>query len=500
MSTFGLDITGILLGLHEDQQAAARSAALRGKPPPPPAPVAGLGGGATGGWDSPPPQPTPQAIPQRPMPQPQAQPPRQGTMLPQSMATQQQGPPAPPAGSIQVDPDTVWEKENADLMKKQAKLLTEYQQSLAPPDMTAAQEAYGKRADRGGSQLLLALAAQHAGDNYKGVQGHFLKQAAEAAEPMKVQGGTLTDTGFIEDPGYRQELKLKQIQAQMAQYQHIIDGNNTRQAKIDAAKEIERLKREGWEYQRGTAVQVANITAGGMGASGPGKADFEGIDATTGTEVIRGKDGRAYRATGQVGADGKPVYEMLPGTSGGNIIPKATYEKNVHDATEAAQAHDNMTTLLARVQANPSAFGLGPSLASAVPGVLGKSKFQTIAGMTPEAKALRSNFAEDAAKEMNRLYGAAQSAGEAARAQQFIIYPQTDDLADVITKLEGGRAYAADARKRWGKAVGQGVTARTGIAPEASAPAALPAKPKFAINPTSGERLQLVNGKWEPVP
>lgn len=491
---FDLDIGAILLGLTEDQTAAAKSAALRNAPRPPkpppqlPPPQAGLGGGATGGWGAP--------TPQKPMAQPQAQPPRGGPMLPQAMAQAQPAPPGPPAGTIAVDPDTVWEKQNAELNQKQAKLLNEYQQSLAAPDMAASQEAYKKRADSGGSQLLLALAAQHAGDNYKGVQGHFLKQAAEAAEPMKVHGGTLTETGFIEDPGYRQELKLKQIQAQMAQYQHIIDGNNTRQAKIDAAKEVERLKREGWEYQRGTAVQVANITAGGMGASGPGKADFEGVDSETGREVIRGKDGRAYRATGRTGADGRAEYEPLPGTEGGNIIPKTSFEKNVAEGSVHARVADNATKLIERAKQHVDSFGLAQSAASMVPGVLGKATAQKAAGMTPEGIKFRATLAREAAAEMNELYGAAQSAPEAERAKAFLIDVKNDTVEEILAKLEAGRTFAESKRKGQGKAVGSAVSARTGITPGA------PAEPtgKIAVNPQTGERLQLVGGKWVPVP
>jgi hypothetical protein len=289
---------------------------------------------------------------------------------------------------------------------------------------------------------------------------------------MKVHGGQMTETGFIEDPGYAQELKLKQINAQITAHQRVIDSAATRAAKLAAAKEIERLKKEGWEYQRGTAMMTAGIVAGAAGASGPGKADFEGVDSKTGNEVVRDKRGAAWVRTG-FDANGQPQYAPHQGS----VIPKVQHEKNVTATTELAQAAASASTMLDKVKANPTAFGFGATAADWVPGIMGKSAVQTAVGMTPDAKALRVNFVRDAAMEMSRLYGAAQSQGEAHRAQGFLINPDKDDIELVMQKLQGARAYADDARSRWGQAANRAVAERTGLQPPAApaAPGAAPA-------------------------
>ena len=102
--------------------------------------------------------------------------------------------------------------------------------------------------------------------------------------------------------------------------------------------------------------------------------------------------------------------------------------------------------------------------------------------MTPQDVQLRANFAQAAAAEMSRLYGAAQSQGEAGRAAQFLINPQTDDHDAVVAKLKGAQAYAQDAAKRWGTAVTKSVSERTGLPPGGVPPKAEGGTPRVTTN------------------
>ena len=70
-------------------------------------------------------------------------------------------------------------------------------------DRAPIEQAYQTRARGGGDKTILALAAGEAGREMQPFQAQFLKQAAEARSPMKMAGGTMTETGFIEDPTYK---------------------------------------------------------------------------------------------------------------------------------------------------------------------------------------------------------------------------------------------------------------------------------------------------------
>jgi hypothetical protein len=187
------------------------------------------------------------------------------------------------------------------------------------------------------------------------------------------------------------------------------------------------------------------------------KGTFEGYAADTGDEVVRDKQGVAHVRAGFNPVTGEPEYRPHQG----EVIPKGAFEKNVADATTLAQSAATSDALLKKLEGS-NAFGLGQSVASALPGVLGKTYAQELAGMSESDRALRANFATQAAAEMSRLYGAAQSQGEAGRAANFLVDVQKDDIETIRRKLEGGRDYAREQQAQWGGAVNKAVQSRMG--------------------------------------
>lgn len=135
-------------------------------------------------------------------------------------------------------------------------LLAEQEKAYAKPDYSGYQQHGQQQQESGQRALMLALAAQEAGQEFQPVQAHYLKRAAAAREPMKVTGGTITDTGFVEDVGHTQELQARRLDARIKQ----IDG--LMQATI-TAQERSQLAREKIEAQRELRMLSASIAQAG---------------------------------------------------------------------------------------------------------------------------------------------------------------------------------------------------------------------------------------------
>lgn len=97
----------------------------------------------------------------------------------------------------------------------QARVRSQLEQAYAEPDLSGLQQEAQRRQGTGTSQLLLALAAQQAGQEFAPVSAHYLKQAAAAREPVKFAGGYINETGqIVRDPLYQQEQRRKMLEAQ----------------------------------------------------------------------------------------------------------------------------------------------------------------------------------------------------------------------------------------------------------------------------------------------
>jgi hypothetical protein len=251
------------------QESLARQAALRGdNPPQPPMPQ--------------PPMPQP-PMPQPPMPQgsmypipdipmPQTAPQRPqaapgGPALPRAMGSQPPGVPAQPAAPA--GPDLLMQR-HAELQKRQAEAMAGVESAYQPVDRSGAEAAYQRNAKEGGQGLLMALAAQEAGKEFAPIGAHYLKRASEAQSPMKMAGGTMTQSGFIEDPGYNQNLAVQRADAKLRQIDQALQQNLTEQERRRLQVEQERAADERQAALLESRRDIATIAAAAKGTGQSG--------------------------------------------------------------------------------------------------------------------------------------------------------------------------------------------------------------------------------------
>jgi hypothetical protein len=116
-----------------------------------------------------------------------------------------------------------------DIQRREQEAMAEQQRLMQPPDRAGMEAAYQKHSNAGLGKLTLALAAQQAGPGFEPFQAQALQQYAASQAPQKMAGGTMTGEGFIEDPAYGQEMKLKQIEARITALGKAREGNLTMQ-------------------------------------------------------------------------------------------------------------------------------------------------------------------------------------------------------------------------------------------------------------------------------
>jgi hypothetical protein len=199
-------------------------------------------GGAGGTWGPPmPPQAPPSALPRATGMRAQGAPGGPGGGPGASASIQAAGGPAGglPAPS---DNDSILTRQEAELRARQAKAEELATNAYKPVDRGAMDEAFQRRGQGADQQLLMALAAQQAGESFSPMQAHFLKQSAAAREPMKMRGGTLTGEGFIEDPDYQTEINIRRADAQIKSIDQALAANLS-------AQERRRLEKEKQEWQ-----------------------------------------------------------------------------------------------------------------------------------------------------------------------------------------------------------------------------------------------------------
>jgi len=176
-------------------------------------------------------------------------------------------PPPPPSNE---------DKLQAEIDKLQAlrdAAETQAANAYKPVDKAAMEDAYEKRSGGANRQLMLALAAQQAGEGFAPMQAHFLKQSAAAREPMKMRGGQLTAEGFIEDPDYATDLMIRKTEMQIRSYDTAI-------ARAHGAQERARLQQEKNEFakeqqERMQTFQAQQNAANRAAAAAQGEANRE---------------------------------------------------------------------------------------------------------------------------------------------------------------------------------------------------------------------------------
>jgi hypothetical protein len=143
--------------------------------------------------------------------------------------------------------------------------------------------------------------------------------------------------------------------------------------------------------------------------------------------------------------DGFHTYDPSKG-----VLDEVTFRKQTEEVKTFKHAAKKAEELQTEIKNNPGAFDL---VTNAAHKMLPQSVANQVTSLInkPENMALRARILKDASEEMSRLFGAAQSLGEAERASEFLITP-TDGPQTILNKLEGGRAYAVEIQSRYGPA------------------------------------------------
>ena len=154
-------------------------------------------------------------------------------MLPRAVAAQKRPIAAQSDGSGDQREDY-----GSDLYSRRAKMEEELASTLGDPDYSKMTQYAKDRSERGERDLMLAMAAGLGGEETKPIGAMFLKQAAEARNPIKVATGLIDENGqYIEDAEAVQERKGKRIDARIKSIDTLISSNIAAQDKIRLARE-----------------------------------------------------------------------------------------------------------------------------------------------------------------------------------------------------------------------------------------------------------------------
>lgn len=317
-------------------------------------------------------------------------------------------------------------------------------QPVAP--MYSPQEIAQRRAENE-RQMQLGLLGQLSGDeSLSGVGGQVLKQALSGRQARVTDRGTFDPLSgeFKSNPAAqreREEQSLSLLEQKAAAARAAYDEARRK------AEERAELARERMDFM--LAIKKLSAAQGQVGNYTP--AGF----APTGEQVVtNSKTGVNY--TVRVGPDGQPQYTTYMGA----YTPKTTFDKQVVEAGEQLTSAERADKLVSAVRKHPDAFGVRAAVVGAMPGPLQGWAGQ-VAGLTPEQRALRAAVTRDASMELNKIYGAAQSAGELARASAWAPNP-SDEFETLITKLEAARDWARSQARAGGSAVEKAARTRTG--------------------------------------
>jgi hypothetical protein len=161
-------------------------------------------------------------------------------MLPRAVAAQKR----PIAAQSEGSGDRL-EDYGSDLYSRRAKMEEELASTLGDPDYSKMTQYAKDRSERGERDLMLAMAAGLGGEETKPIGAMFLKQAAEARNPIKVATGLIDENGqYIEDAEAVQERKGKRIDARIKSLDTLIASNISAQEKREARIARDQLTRE----------------------------------------------------------------------------------------------------------------------------------------------------------------------------------------------------------------------------------------------------------------
>lgn len=324
--------------------------------------------------------------------------------------------------------------------------------SAQQPPMYSPEQAQQRMAENQREYELGLLGSLSGNQQLQDVGGVVLKRALSQRDPRVTERGTVDSiTGkFTYSPDYlrqRDEAALSALEGKSAAARAAFDAE--RRGFADK-QELQRQRAEDMKELRRISAEQGQV-----GAFQPAGFTPRGESVVTNT-----KSGMNYIL--RVSPSGQPQYEPYQGA----YTPKATFEKDVAAAGEQLEAAANADRLLTTVKQNPEAFSPRAAAISAVPGPMQGYAAQVL-GITQEQQAMRAALLREAALEINRLYGAALSMGEGARAATFLPNPQ-DPPEAIIAKLQAASDWAKEAARRKGPAAVSAAGARSGSLPQAT--------------------------------
>lgn len=332
-----------------------------------------------------------------------------------------------------------------------ASAIAEARKRLETPQAPAfSPEQQQQRVAQNQREYLLGMAAGLSGDEgFVNVGGQVLRQAMAARSPRVTERGTadpLRGT-FTYSPEYLRELDENKLAA----LERASAGARGNYESARAAAR-ERAERDAEKFENQKELRVLMRSLGGAG--GGGSFTPAGFTPEGQRTVTNSKTGLEYVVS--MGPNGQPVYTPVTGPT----TPKATFDKAVVDAQENLAAANRADALIKKVKGDPGAFGWAGAAVGAAPGVV-QGRAGQILGITPAQARLRAQVTRDAAMELNAIYGAAQSAGELARAAAWAPNA-SDDFETIITKLEAARDWAANSARSRGVGVVNAAQGRSG--------------------------------------
>jgi hypothetical protein len=172
----------------------------------------------------------------------------------------------------------------------------------------------------------------------------------------------------------------------------------------------------------------------------------EGFTIDTGEQIHRITKPGPYNGRMYVQRpDGFHPYDPSKG-----VIDDVTFRKETASVKDVISSSAKLGGLVDKVMQNQGAFDLRNT---AINTVLPNAVANRVTSMvnTPESMQVRAQLLKDASEEMSRLFGAAQSLGEDARASEFLI-KAGDGVETIINKLKGARDYAETLKLKHGPA------------------------------------------------
>lgn len=264
-----------------------------------------------------------------------------------------------------------------------------------------------------------SLTAENARQMGIAQQMYKLPNARKVAQDYLVKGA-----GF---PEAIAQMRMKQIEAGQQNAMRLRE-QEARQRELEEGRN-----------QRAADANALRMTLAAMRQSGGGEAAVPSMQhkgfTPEGLPVsYNPKDGQIYVA-------GKPYT--------GDVVGGSDFSKGVVKRREAEGDIRRVDDIITKVESNKEAFGNIPALASSqwMPNAIGSRIINK--NLTPEQRQARTAVAQEAAQAINQIYGAALSAGESARADQWA-YKATDSFETTMTKMKQARAWAAANADKYG--------------------------------------------------